>query len=391
MCPTQERKSTMANFKQYTKKDGTTLWQFQAYLGTDPMTGKSVKTTRRNFRSKKEAQTALARLQIEFDESGLSVEQEETFQEVYELWLEGYKTTVRKSTLSNTIRRFEKWILPVYGHLKVNKITIKKAQKIVNSWSKECNFFALLHSNTKRVFKYAMHIGLLTSNPLEYVMVPKKKSCQEKKAIKVYTKEEMRQFLACLNNQSATYGHDFNKTLIRFLFYSGCRAGEALALDWSDIDFKNNTVSINKTLSMVKGGVIIEEPKTQSSIATITMDKTTMRTLKKWQVNQRQYMLLIGVSNPNMVFCSREKKIVRVSSFYVRFRVQAEKAGVPFYGVHATRHTHASVLINSGASMKEVQERLRHSSIVMTMDIYSHLFEETKEKTVDKFVDYIEN
>jgi len=175
------------------------------------------------------------------------------------------------------------------------------------------------------------------------------------------------------------------------LFYSGCRAGEALALSWSDIDFKHNTVSINKTLSMVKGGVTIEEPKTKSSIATVSLNERTMRLLKKWQVDQRKYMLINGVVNSDMVFCSREKKPVRVSSFYVYFCLQAEKAGVLFYGLHAIRHTHASVLINAGASMKEVQERLRHSSIVITMDIYSHLFEETKEKTVDKFVDYIEN
>lgn len=391
MCPTQERKSKMANFKQYTKKDGTKLWQFQAYLGTDPITGKPVKTTRRNFRSKKEAQTTLARLQIEFEENGLKVEQGETFQEVYELWLEGYKTTVRESTYFNTTQRFKNWILPVYGPLKIKKITVGMAQRIVNDWSDECSFFKLLHSNTKRVFKYAMHIGLIKSNPLEYVMVPKQKSKKTKSAVKIYTKTEMQKFFSYLNQQNATYGNDFNKTLIRFLFYSGCRAGEALALNWEDIDFNHNMVSINKTLSMAKNDVVIEEAKNQSSMATITIDRVTMNQLKRWQMDQRIYMLQTGVTNPTMVFCSREKKPVRVSSFYVRFRHQAENADVPFYGIHATRHTHASVLINAGASMKEVQERLRHSSIVTTMDTYSHLFEETKEKIVDRFVDYVEN
>jgi hypothetical protein len=61
----------MATFKQYTKKDGSKRWKFQAYLGTNPATGKPIKTTRSNFKTKKAAQLELSRLKVEFDKKGL--------------------------------------------------------------------------------------------------------------------------------------------------------------------------------------------------------------------------------------------------------------------------------------------------------------------------------
>lgn len=87
----------MATIKQYEKKDGTKAWMFQTYLGISPLTGKEVRTTRRNFKTKKEAQIELNRLLVDFEENGLKRETNETFQEVYDLWYESYKTTVKKS------------------------------------------------------------------------------------------------------------------------------------------------------------------------------------------------------------------------------------------------------------------------------------------------------
>ena len=380
----------MATFKQYEKKDGTKAWLFQAYLGVDSLTGKEVRTTRRNFKSKKEAQLALSRLQLDYETNGLSKGSKETFKEVYELWLDTYKTTVKEVTLIKTEIKFKKWLLPIYGNMRMNEVTTKNAQRIVNQWAQETDQYRILHSSASRIFKYAINLGIIQNNPLANVMMPQRPKTEEKDAhVKVYTKEQLNKLFDYVNHRPATYNDDFNKTLLRFLVYSGCRISEALALNWSDIDFKENTVKINKTISDVKNGVSITKPKTDKSIGTLPMDAQTMATLKRWQINQRVYMLELGVTNPTMLFCNIHKKIVTHNTFYVRMQRISKNADIPFLGSHVTRHTHASLLLDAGANMKEVQERLRHSSITITMDIYGHLSKETKLNTVEKLVKHL--
>ncbi|MDH6364711.1 integrase [Enterococcus sp. PF1-24] len=380
----------MATFKQYEKKDGTKAWQFKAYLGTNPINGKEIRTTRRGFQTKKEAQLALSRLQVGFENEGLKKETKDTFQQVYELWLEIYKTTVKEVTLIKTEIKFTKWILPVYGDLRIKEVTVQRAQQIVNTWAKETDQYKVLHSTAKRIFEYAINLGLIQYNPLAHIMMPNRnKTIISKKVIKVYSKEEVKTLIDYVNAKFPSYKNDFNKTLLRFLFYSGCRVSEALALSWSDIDFDNNLVLFDKTLTQTKNGYEISEPKTDSSKDTVTLDDKTLAILKHWQINQRKYMLSVGITDPTMIFCGIYKELVTHHAIYIRIKTMAEKTNLPFLGVHVTRHTHASLLLDAGATMKEVQERLRHASISMTMDTYGHLSKETKEKTVEKLVKHL--
>lgn len=92
----------MATFSQYKLKNGEKRWKFQAYLGINPSTGKPVKTTRRNFKTQREAKLALARLQSDYESDILKKDKPKTYQEVYELWMTEYKKTVRGSTLLKT-------------------------------------------------------------------------------------------------------------------------------------------------------------------------------------------------------------------------------------------------------------------------------------------------
>ncbi|HAP9270287.1 TPA: site-specific integrase, partial [Enterococcus faecium] len=141
----------MATFKQYETKKGK-FWLYEAYLGMNKMTGKPDKVRRRGYKTKKEAQLALSRLQVDYDKNGIKKANNETFKEVYDLWLETYKTTVREATFMKTEIKFRKWILPKYGNLRVNEVTVKKAQQIVNSWAETTDQYKVLHSTSKRIF-----------------------------------------------------------------------------------------------------------------------------------------------------------------------------------------------------------------------------------------------
>lgn len=301
----------MATFKKYNRKDGTEAWQFQAYLGVNSATGKPVKTTRRNFKTKKEAQPALLRLQVDFENNELQKDSKQTFKEVFELWLETYQTTVKEVTFIKTKIKFDKWILPKYGHMRIKEIDVSTAQKIVNHWAKTTDQYRVLHSSASRVFKYAINLGIIDRNPLEYVLMPKRiKEAPRTEKIKVYTKQELKELFHYLDNTKPSYNNDFNNILFRFLIYSGCRISEALALNWSDIDFNNQTVTINKTLSQTKNGYKVSTTKTAASNATLILDATTINKLKKWQINQRKYMLTLGITEPTTIFCGIYKQTI---------------------------------------------------------------------------------
>lgn len=373
----------MATIKQYAKKDGSKAWMFQTYLGINPMTGKEIRTTRRNFKSKKEAQIELNRLLVDFEENGLKKESNETFKEIYELWYESYKTTVKEVTQLKIEIKFNKWILPKYGDLRIKEISVKYIQKTLNEWSKTTDQYKVLHSTVSRIFKYAMTLGIITNNPCELVIMPKRNVEKQRETAKTYSKEQLERLFDYLETKDSFYRSCYDKTLLRFLFFSGCRISEALALNWSDIDFTEKTVTINKTLSQTKYGYKISNPKTNSSYGTLSLDDKTILWLKKWQLDQRKYMLHIGITDPTMIFCGIYKEVITKHAIYSRMITICKNANIPFLGNHVTRHTHASMLLEAGASMKEVQERLRHSTIKLTMDTYAHLTKETKEKTVE--------
>ena len=373
----------MATIKQYDKKDGSKAWMFQTYLGINPMTGKEIRTTRRNFKTKKEAQIELNRLLVDFEKNGLKKESNETFKEIYELWYESYKTTVKEATQLKIEIKFNKWILPKYGDLRIKEITIKHIQKILNNWAKTTDQYKVLHSTVSRIFKYAMTLGIITNNPCELVIMPKRNVEKQRETAKTYSKEQLERLFDYLETKDSFYRSCYDKTLLRFLFFSGCRISEALALNWSDIDFTEKTVTINKTLSQTKYGYKISNPKTNSSYGTLSLDDKTILWLKKWQLDQRKYMLHIGITDPTMIFCGIYKEVITKHAIYSRMITICKNANIPFLGNHVTRHTHASMLLEAGASMKEVQERLRHSTIKLTMDTYAHLTKETKEKTVE--------
>lgn len=142
----------MASIKKYTKKDGSTAYMFNAYLGVDPVTGKSRRTTRRGFRTQKEAKLALSRLELEVDSKGFVKQNYSTFKDVYELWYAQYVNTVKPITAYHTERMFRLHILPEFGNIKINKLTKLMCQKAVNKWSKEYSAFYLLKSITQKCY-----------------------------------------------------------------------------------------------------------------------------------------------------------------------------------------------------------------------------------------------
>ena len=219
--------------KQYKKKNGEKAWYFKTYLGIDPLTGKKKYTTKRGFRTQKEAKTALSRLELELQKTGMPTSTNTTFKEAAELWLESYKKTVKESSYSRTKIIFNKHIYPNFGNIKLSKINTAYCQKVVNDWSEKgtSKQYPLFINYMNKVFKYAINIGLTSDNPTLNLIIPKPQIKTEKK-LKLYTKEQLELFLNEVSQEQNPYFKNRDYTLFRLLAFSGCRIGEILALTW---------------------------------------------------------------------------------------------------------------------------------------------------------------
>ena len=378
--------------KQYTKKtDGKKYYMFQLYLGKDEITKKDRYTTRRGFKTKKEAEIAQARLKTEIADNGLLNTDITTFKEIYELWYEGYQHTIKESTLLVNQHIFN-LILDKLGDMQLKKITLPYCQKVINGYSKIFSLAVLkkIKIYGSMIFDYAVKMKVIYNNPMKDVLLPKKDddiSSDDKD--KYYSKEELRQFLKLVDNEQ-----DIKLTaMFRVLAYTGIRKGELQALNWSDVDFTNNTININKTLALnTAKKVVVQTPKSKSSIRNISIDEQTANILKRWKIKQKEMFLMIGTRFKKNQSCFTEE--VTNSYLYLNFmnanlKRICKKNDFKLIKVHGFRHTHCSLLFESGFTIQEVQDRLGHSDLKTTMSIYAHVTEKQRDNMADKFAKFM--
>lgn len=380
--------------KQYEKKDGTKAWLFKAYLGIDETTGKKLWTTRRGFATKKECQLAQNRLMVDVEENGFRKKTGENFEEMYKLWFEQYKRTVKESTWCKTAELFRLHILPKFRKFKLDKIKVPMCQQALNEWFVSFpGGYVKLKNYTANVLDYAISLEVIDQNPMKKVKIPQRKDeFEENKDLNFYSKEELKTFLSAMKELPEKTAFMF----FHLLAYTGMRKGEALALTWSDINFKENTLSINKTLTRGDNArLIVLPPKTRKSARTISIDPFTMGLLKQWRSQQKIDYMKFGFNTlkpEQLLFSNLSNEWIQPTRPR-KWLLQVYKAHPELKQIttHGLRHTHCSLLFEAGASIKEVQDRLGHNDVKVTMNIYAHVTQQKKEETALRFADFMGN
>lgn len=380
----------MANIKKITKKNGTTVYREQIYLGTDCMTGKQVYTTI-SAPTKKELKQKREFKINEFKDNGYTRIKSVTvknYRELSQLWLENHKLEVKPQTYTQTVSELNNHILPVFGDMKIEKITLPMVQNFVNKLASSDNFgrvsFRVILSINKRILKYAVNLQLISVNPADNVIVPKIKK-KSKKQAKHFEDSQLKQFKDYLESLPNTFKDCYHKTLYLTLLATGLRIGEAVALEWSDIDLDNGCISVNKTL--VFSRMETNAPKSDSGNRIISIDRNTVLMLRLYKARQHQCFIEhgYGAKMAKHIFSNGFSAYPSRTNLQHVLNQHLEKAGLPHFTFHAFRHTHASLLLNAGISYKELQHRLGHSTLAMTMDTYSHLSKEKEKEAVSFF------
>lgn len=379
------------NIKEVIKKDGTKVYRAHIYLGIDSITGKSVK---RNItgRTRKEVKAKSQQIITEFENNGCTVFKEaniKTYKELTNSWLDNYQMTVKPQTVVNTRQFLKNHILPVFGDMQLDKIHIAHIQSWVNKLAFKIVNYGVAASINKRILQYGVSMQLIPFNPAREVILPRPQKAGANR-IKFIDKEDLKTFLDYMERLAPTaYNYYYDSVLYKLLLATGCRYGEAVALEWSDIDFDNATINITKTYNRIVKQV--GTPKSKAGIRIISIDNKTILMLKQYRNRQRQAFMEIGAPAPALVFSTTVSQYPNSDARTKSLRHRCKEAGIPQFTFHAFRHTHASLLLNAGISYKELQHRLGHATLAMTMDTYSHLSKEKEKEAVLYYEKALEN
>lgn len=387
------RETIKMKLEEYTLKNGQTRYLIKGYVGTDPITGNEFHTSRRGFKTKREAKLAEKRLIIEFEENGSPIKHNMmTFQEVVELWLPIYETTVKESTFQTQFDVIRLHIAPRFGSISVDKINTVYCQEQVNDWYQNYVKYSNLIGLTQRILEYArLNLKLIKENPMKDVIRPmrKRKPNEKKFESSYFSKSELDHFMQCVEalNDPQT------SILFRIIAYTGVREGEACGLRWSDFDEVNKALMIRRTVARGKNyQKNIQATKSQAGERTISLDDETVKQLKTWRNMQRELMLMFGFNtdSPDQYIITNEKNEYQYAQYpYARLKALRRKFDFGHITVHGLRHTHCTLLFEAGADLKEVQDRMGHESTDMVQEIYRHVNKEKKSELGNKFADFM--
>ena len=370
---------------EYKKKNGTTVYRANIYLGVDQVTGKKVKTSVTG-RTRKEVKLRIKEAQHDFKTNGKTVTKAvpvENYKELAELWLKSYEMTVKPQTFIATKRMIHNHLIPVFGDIKLDKLSVSYIQGFINDLSKEFAHFGTVHSINKRVLQYGVSLQLIPFNPARDVILPKVVK-PDNKAIKFIDYDNLKALMSYMEKLSnKKYSYYFDYVLYSVLLATGCRFGEAIALTWSDIDFENATIDINKNYN--RSVDIVGTPKSKAGFRVISIDQKTVNLLRLYKNRQRQLFTDISSEAPEVVFATPTRKYQNTAIRQESLDRRLKEIDCPRFTFHAFRHTHASLLLNAGISYKELQYRLGHGTLAMTMDIYSHLSKDKEKESVSYY------
>ncbi|HEV2708052.1 MAG TPA: site-specific integrase [Pyrinomonadaceae bacterium] len=221
------------------------------------------------------------------------------------------------------------------------------------------------HSALHNALKQAVKWGLLSRNPSDLVELPK----VPHKERRVLSPEEAANFL----ETASTMPHG---VIFEFALLTGMRPEEYLALQWADVDFERSTAQVRRALVRHKKSWSFEEPKTARSRRTVYLPAPLLQKLAAHKRKQAEARLKLGAlwQSFDLVFCSEEGTPLSIPNITYRyFRPILTKAKLPRIRLYDLRHTCATLLLIAEENPKVVSERLGHSTIVLTLDTYSHV------------------
>ena len=379
--------------------------------------GKRKQKSKGGFRTKKEALEAGAKAFAEYNNAGTEYQPSEiSVADYMDYWMKEY---VELNGSLNTYNAYhviiENHIKPKWGDYKLKNLTSSTLQTFLNDISKN-GYAKNMMTNIKCVLTgslaYASDtLRLILDTPAGRLKLPSK-LLKEKKERIVLSSEQMDSILTRFPEDSNFY------IAIMLGYHCGLRISETYGLTWDNIDFKQRTLTVEKALNYDGRNKkwYYSNPKTKTSSRTILLGSTILNALRKHFIKHnenklkygeyfvKQYINTESVNGRKFDYitehdgtvickgilreavCTKENGSMHTKdTFKYASRVIHYELGIAEFDYHTLRHTHATILVENGANIKDVQERLGHTNIETTLNTYTHNTDKMKEESIDIF------
>lgn len=374
-------------------------WYYSFELGK--VDGKRKRIERVGGKTKAEAARKCREEMATYENSGVLFEPSEiTVSDYMEYWLKNDIDVDRKPKTKRTYEsHINNHINPILGSYKIKALNPAVLQKLINDLFKAGYSKSTIEGIMvviKSSLRYAVNPSeFIKSSPADSLRMPKFKGVRKKKPVEAFTPEQIATLFEII-----PYGNTCHIPCI-ISYHTGLRVGEACALVWEDIDLDIGEISVKHTVYRLAGKNYRGSPKNESSVRTVSIGPTLISILKKHKKDQAEQRLRYGPyyskyrlqddllveSNDfrvNLV-CTYENGTVIIPQNVQSLFIKVKNVMGTHVKFHMLRHTHATMLIENGANMKDVQERLGHAVLSTTMDTYAHVTEKMKKDTVDIF------
>jgi len=370
----------------YKKDNGK--WYFSFEIGT--IDGKRKRLNRLGGKTKKECEKKLRQVMNEFEDTGFHKDVSNiTFSDYLDYFIENYmKINLRETTFKNRLPMLNKHFRNDLGGYKLKNISPIILNEFINNKVKagyKKGYVGQLYSYMKLIFRYAVHpTNFIKINPAENIEMPR--MIDDSKKIKTLSDEEI-----------IILSKEFKKTEYEMAFliglHTGARLGEVMGLSWDHINFDEKYIKIERSLySVGKEEYRFTNPKNKSSVRKIIIGETLINHLKEHKRNQLKLKFMCGrfFEDNNLVIARHHGKIISPSTIKKYCSSVSKRLGFKF-NFHMLRHTHATMLLESGANIKNIQARLGHANISVTLDTYSHVTKKMETETVNIFEKRVKN
>lgn len=343
-------------------------WYIVYDIGKDVSTGKRKQKTEGSWATKREAEKVL-RSRIAELETTFERKTDSSPMSVYlRHWLDTY---CLPQLAPNTYRGYkvnvERHIIPYIGTIPLNKLQPCDLQALYDKLQAaglSGTSARYVHNNLRKALGQAVKAQLIPRNPADLVDPPKVNRYEAR----TLTPGQAQALIA------ACAGSEIHIPVLLALTL-GLRRGEALGLQWSDIDLTAKTVTVRHSASFSKDGLILGTTKTKNSRRTLMIPEVLHEALKSAQERQAQEAQQFGAGyNPHGLVCCRlDGSPLTSNVLHHQFHALLDKLGLPSIRFHDLRHTNATLMLRNAVPAKIVSAMLGHSSIGITMDTYSHV------------------
>ncbi len=365
------------HIRKRTTKKGVT-WQVVLEKGIDSK-GKRLRDYITVSGNKKDAERVLNEKLNELMKGCYIEPSQMTMEEHLNQWIETYaKPNLAPTTVRGYLVNINNHTLPFIGPVPLQKLVPLQIQHMYDKLKAKNlspRTIKYVHSTLREALQYAFKMQLIPRNPADFVTLPK----QVKYKAKAYEESEA---IHLLENAKDT---DMEAPL-HIAVGLGLRRGELLALRWSDINIETNQLSICQNLVHVNGEYIFRQPKSEAGNRTIEMPSGLAIVLKKHRKKQLEDKLFFGseYKDYDLVCCKHDGSPYNPGSFSHKFEQFLKKHELRQIRLHDLRHTNASLMLQYNVPAKVASQRLGHSTVSITLDLYSHVIGNLQAEAADK-------